>query len=81
MRNTERRRVEAQLGERGEQLLRWRGGEQRGEERVFLRARDIHVVSLDQITLAVEIGPQLYARNSGRRLDGEYAFGRHAIPI
>ena len=46
MRNTERRRIAAKLGDALEQRRIRRTRQQHGEQRVFLRARGIDIVEL-----------------------------------
>ena len=81
MRDAERACVAAKAREPREQIGVGRAREQRGEERVFLRAREIELVDIRVGLFAIEIGPQAHARNAGRRLDGEYALGGNFVPV
>ena len=75
MRDPERACVAAEPRKPREQVGVGRAREQRGEERVFLRAREIDLVDLAGRRLAIEIGPQPHARDAGRCLDGQHALG------
>ena len=78
MRDAERRRIAAQLGKLFEQLRIGRAREQAGEQRIFLRAREIDVID---VGFAVEIGPQNRAADAAHGFHREHALGGYSGPI
>ena len=82
MRHAERRRIAAQRCKAAQKFRVRRARQQRRQQRVFLRAREIDFIDAGGlIVLAVQIGPQNRASDAGQRFDRQNAFGRNARPI
>ena len=82
MGDAQRRRIAAQLGQTAQQLRVRRSRQQRRQQRVFLRAREIDFVDVvGHLLSAVKIGPQDRARDTGHGFDREHALGGNARPI
>ena len=81
MRQTERRGIAAQLRKARDSKSRIRRArQQRGEQRIFLRARGIDFIDIaGHLVSAVEIRPQHRAIDAGRRLDGDHPFGGNRV--
>jgi hypothetical protein len=76
----ERARIAAEPREAREQRRIGRAGEQCGEQRVFLCAREIDLVDGGR-RLAIEIRAQADACDAGCSLHGEYAFCGNLVPV
>ena len=75
-------RIGAQLGQFGQQLRIRCAREQRGDQRIFLRACSIHFIDVaGHLVSAVKIGAQDGAIDSGNGFDRDHAFRRNANPI
>jgi hypothetical protein len=83
MHDAEWRRIAAQRGQPVQQGMVGRARQQRGEQRIFLRAGGIDLVYIagTRILLAEEIGAQHAAIDPGRGLDRCHALRRYARPV
>ena len=83
MREAERRRIAAAVAtSRASSVGIRRAREQRGEQRIFLRAREIDLVDVGCTAGSpIEIGPQTHARDAGRGLDRKHALGGNRVPV
>ena len=82
MRHPERAGIAAQLGQIRQQLRVRRACEQRGDQRVFLRARRIHFVDVaGHLFSAVQIGPQSGAIDAGDGFDRNDPLRGNASPV
>ena len=80
MRNPERARVAPEPCQALHQLGVGRARQQRGDERVFLRPREVDLVHVRRL-LAIEVGAQPHAGDTGRRLDRQHAFRGNLVPV
>ncbi len=78
MRDAERRRIAAQFGDLFEQVCVGRARKQAGEQRIFLRARQIDVVD---VGFAVQIRAQNRAADAAHGFHRQHALGGYPDPV
>jgi hypothetical protein len=82
MQEAERAGIHTQIGDALQECGRGRAHQQRRQQSVFLRARDIDFVDIaGYLVLSEKIGAQSGTRNACLTLDRGYTFRRHARPI
>src|SRR5438128_11571700 len=82
---TERSRIAFEFCEWAEQSLRRRRREQRGKQKVLMRAACIDgidsMLGKGELAFVVEIGAKFAPRNSRSRLNRNHTLSRHPVPV